>query len=97
MTLFLVFREMEASEIKRAIVGQIPDSLRSCVNNEYFMGESSGSAGTDFPEGLHGSYYAAAVAAAAAGPGAALQAAHSTTANESGGQPPTHPHSRPAV
>ena len=93
----MVYREMAASEIRRAIVGRIPDSLRNCVNKEYFMGGSSGSGGTGFPEGLNGSYYAAAAAAAAAGPGAALQAAHSTTANESGGQPPTHPHSRPAV
>jgi len=86
-------REMAASEIRRAIVGRIPDSLRNCVNKEYFMGGSSGS-GPGFPEGLNGSYYAAA---AAAGAGAALQAAHSTTANESGGQAPTHSHARPSV
>ncbi|ODN01366.1 hypothetical protein Ocin01_05308 [Orchesella cincta] len=44
-------------------------------------------------------YYAAAAAAAAAG-GVQVQpfqAAHSTTANESGNQPPSLPHSRPAV
>ncbi|CAM6000957.1 unnamed protein product [Sphagnum balticum] len=28
-------REMAASEIRRAIVGRIPDSLRNCVNKEY--------------------------------------------------------------
>jgi len=31
------FREMAASEIRRAIVGRIPDSLRNCVNKEYFL------------------------------------------------------------
>jgi len=30
-------REMAASEIRRAIVGRIPDSLRNCVNKEYFV------------------------------------------------------------
>ena len=29
-------REMAASEIRRAIVGRIPDTLRNCVNKEYF-------------------------------------------------------------
>lgn len=29
-------REMAAGEIRRAIVGRIPDSLRNCVNKEYF-------------------------------------------------------------
>ncbi|XP_021954673.1 C-terminal-binding protein isoform X1 [Folsomia candida] len=90
-------REMAASEIRRAIVGRIPDSLRNCVNKEYFMGGSTGTGGSGFPDGLNGSYYAAAAAAAGAGPGAALQAAHSTTANESGNQPPSLSHSRPAV
>ncbi|XP_036141481.1 C-terminal-binding protein isoform X6 [Monomorium pharaonis] len=30
-------REMAASEIRRAIVGRIPDCLRNCVNKEYFL------------------------------------------------------------
>lgn len=30
-------REMAATEIRRAIVGNIPDVLRNCVNKEYFM------------------------------------------------------------
>lgn len=38
-------REMAASEIRRAIVGRIPDCLRNCVNKEYFM-PSAG-----YPEG----------------------------------------------
>ena len=29
-------REMAAGEVRRAIVGRIPDSLRNCVNKEYF-------------------------------------------------------------
>ncbi|ODN01364.1 C-terminal-binding protein, partial [Orchesella cincta] len=44
-------REMAASEIRRAIVGRIPDSLRNCVNKEYFMGPgATGSGGPGFPE-----------------------------------------------
>ena len=41
-------REMAATEIRRAIVGRIPDSLRNCVNKEYFLsyGESMNGAGT---------------------------------------------------
>ena len=27
---------MAAGEIRRAVVGRIPDSLRNCVNKEYF-------------------------------------------------------------
>lgn len=30
-------REMAASEIRRAIMGRIPENLRNCVNKEYFM------------------------------------------------------------
>lgn len=33
---------MAASEIRRAIVGRIPDSLRNCVNKEYFTGYGDG-------------------------------------------------------
>ncbi|GBM57656.1 C-terminal-binding protein [Araneus ventricosus] len=40
-------RDMAASEIRRAIVGRIPDSLRNCVNKEYFV--SSG-----YSEGING-------------------------------------------
>ncbi|ODM98096.1 C-terminal-binding protein [Orchesella cincta] len=64
----LPWMEMAASEIRRAIVGRIPDSLRNCVNKEYFMGPgATGSGGPGFPEALNGGYYAAAAAAAAAG------------------------------
>ncbi|KAK3888441.1 hypothetical protein Pcinc_007504 [Petrolisthes cinctipes] len=30
-------REMAASEIRRAIIGRIPEALRNCVNKEYFV------------------------------------------------------------
>lgn len=33
---------MAASEIRRAIVGRIPDSLRNCVNKEYFVSTGYG-------------------------------------------------------
>lgn len=33
---------MAATEIRRAIVGRIPDGLRNCVNKEYFMGGGGG-------------------------------------------------------
>jgi C-terminal binding protein len=38
-------REMAASEIRRAIIGNIPECLRNCVNKEYFMRGSSGAPG----------------------------------------------------
>jgi len=46
-------REMAASEIRRAIVGRIPDSLRNCVNKEYFMGGGAGTGGSVFPSATH--------------------------------------------
>nr|CAG4650948.1 EOG090X05J1 [Simocephalus serrulatus]SVE94214.1 EOG090X05J1 [Simocephalus serrulatus] len=78
-------REMAAGEIRRAIVGRIPDSLRNCVNKEYFLGsgpassayESSGAPGggpgglPSLPAGLNGGYYGAL-------PGVPVQPAHSS-------------------
>ncbi|KRK03568.1 C-terminal-binding protein isoform X6 [Drosophila suzukii] len=52
-------REMAATEIRRAIVGNIPDVLRNCVNKEYFMrtppaAAAGGVAAAVYPEGaLH--------------------------------------------
>lgn len=75
-------REMAAGEIRRAIVGRIPDSLRNCVNKEYF------SAGTvrppfgfpGYPEGMNGAGYPFSnPAAAAAAAAASLAGVHSTT------------------
>jgi len=44
-------REMAASEVRRAIVGRIPDTLRNCINKEYFTSSST------LPEALNGSGY----------------------------------------
>lgn len=68
-------REMAASEIRRAIVGRIPDCLRNCVNKEYFL-SSTGS----YPEGINGGYYAGALP---------VQQAHSTTPHDSAPPPPS--------
>lgn len=46
-------REMAAGEVRRAVVGRIPDSLRNCVNKEYYV-----------PNPSHGLNAAAAAAAA---------------------------------
>lgn len=43
-------REMAAGEIRRAIMGRIPDNLRNCVNKEYFTTSS-------YSETLNGSGY----------------------------------------
>ncbi|KAK2588717.1 hypothetical protein KPH14_001607 [Odynerus spinipes] len=67
-------REMAASEIRRAIVGRIPDCLRNCVNKDYFI-NSTGS----YPEGINGGYYAG---------GLPVQQAHSTTPHDSAPPPP---------
>ncbi|XP_065352018.1 C-terminal-binding protein isoform X1 [Cloeon dipterum] len=60
-------REMAASEIRRAIVGRIPDSLRNCVNKEYFLN-------TGYPEGVNGGFYSSGALP--------VQQAHSTTTHE---------------
>lgn len=80
-------REMAAGEIRRAVVGRIPDSLRNCVNKEYFTnGKTPAPGGMRYafpaypPENINGTggypfpNPAAAAAAAAAGLGV-----HSTT------------------
>lgn len=61
-------REMAATEIRRAIIGNIPEGLRNCVNKEYFMRQPST---TPYTEGINGGYYSGA-----------LQQAHSTTPHE---------------
>ncbi|XP_018495120.1 C-terminal-binding protein [Galendromus occidentalis] len=64
-------REMAATEIRRAIVGRIPDSLRNCVNKEYFP-QSGGPGGPpptyEPPTGLNGMSPATPPAVASAGP-----------------------------
>jgi C-terminal binding protein len=51
-------REMAASEIRRAIVGRIPDSLRNCVNKEYFVSSNYGESinGAGGGGGIGGAY-----------------------------------------
>lgn len=56
---------MAASEIRRAIVGRIPECLRNCVNKEYFP------APTTYP---HQSTVASAASAAAVAAAAAAAA-----------------------
>lgn len=56
---------MAASEIRRAIVGRIPDCLRNCVNKEYFP------APTTYPHSAAVSNVATAAAVAAAAAAAA--------------------------
>lgn len=50
-------REMAASEIRRAIIGRMPDNLRNCVNKEYF-GSAVGPGGA--PAGAGATAYGAA-------------------------------------
>jgi len=49
-------REMAASEIRRAIVGRIPDGLRNCVNKEFLAGVAAGPGGP-YGDGLSGNGY----------------------------------------
>jgi len=67
-------REMAASEVRRAIVGRIPDTLRNCINKEYFSTSSA------LPEGMNGSGYYATLPP--------VQQAHSTTPHEAPHPPP---------
>jgi len=92
-------REMAASEIRRAIVGRIPDTLRNCVNKEHLStspapapavtasgpyGSSAPAPGSSAADGLNGSSYYPA--------GLPAQQAHSTTTHDQA--PPTaNPHS----
>ncbi|XP_076466236.1 C-terminal-binding protein-like isoform X2 [Babylonia areolata] len=41
-------REMAAGEVRRAILGRIPDNLRNCVNKEYFPSPGAGQPGQLF-------------------------------------------------
>uniref|UniRef100_A0A2M3Z4B4 Putative transcription factor ctbp n=1 Tax=Anopheles braziliensis TaxID=58242 RepID=A0A2M3Z4B4_9DIPT len=51
-------REMAASEIRRAIIGNIPECLRNCVNKEYFLRSSTGGGAGGYSEGgLNGGFY----------------------------------------
>lgn len=45
---------MAAAEIRRAILGRIPDGLRNCVNKEYLMGTVGGPGGFAGDSGVNG-------------------------------------------
>jgi C-terminal binding protein len=88
-------REMAASEIRRAIVGRIPECLRNCVNKEYFPAQTTYPHQATVASVASAAAVAAAAAAAAnpdamnggyyagAGTGALpVQQAHSTTAHD---------------
>ncbi|UYV75587.1 CTBP1 [Cordylochernes scorpioides] len=45
-------REMAAAEIRRAIVGRIPESLRNCVNKDYFA--SGGGGAPSYGDSMNG-------------------------------------------
>uniref|UniRef100_A0A0A9Y8M3 C-terminal-binding protein n=1 Tax=Lygus hesperus TaxID=30085 RepID=A0A0A9Y8M3_LYGHE len=82
-------REMAASEIRRAIVGRIPDCLRNCVNKEYFpaaVGYPGVPSAPPAPDaGINGGYsvYSSTGAAGVVGSALPVQQAHSTTAHDS--------------
>jgi len=86
-------REMAASEVRRAIVGRIPDTLRNCVNKEYFT-----SSGT-YPEGLNGSGYYGNLPVQQAHSTTPHEAPHSVSVTAGGppGGPPTGPPGGPAI
>lgn len=79
-------REMAASEIRRAIVGRIPDTLRNCVNKEYFNTSSS------YPEtGLNGSGYYSNLPVQQAHSTTPHDAPHSVSVSAGGPPPPSAP------
>ncbi|XP_052773342.1 C-terminal-binding protein-like isoform X2 [Mya arenaria] len=93
-------REMAAGEIRRAVVGRIPDSLRNCVNKEYFSTGKPAPGGMryafpGYPESMNGGGYPFPNPAATVG---AMGGVHSTTPHDHpppvshGAHPPT-PHS----
>jgi len=86
-------REMAASEVRRAIVGRIPDTLRNCVNKEYFT-----SSGT-YPEGLNGSGYYGNLPVQQAHSTTPHEAPHSVSVTAGGppGGPPAGPPGGPAI
>lgn len=87
-------REMAASEIRRAIVGNIPECLRNCVNKEYFR------TGSGFSEGINGGYYSGGLHTQQAHSTTPLDTPHSAGSNHSStgpSQPPSATSAPPAV
>jgi len=94
-------REMAAGEIRRAVVGRIPDSLRNCVNKEYFGSNKASGPGMRYafpayPESMNGAGGYPFPNPAAAAAAAASLGVHSTTM-EPHTTPVSHstPHSTP--
>lgn len=92
-------REMAAGEIRRAVVGRIPDSLRNCVNKEYFTTTKSAAgsmryAFPGYPESMNGGGYPFPSPAAAAAAAASL-GVHSTTMDAHPPVSHSTPHSTP--
>lgn len=83
-------REMAAGEIRRAIIGRIPDSLRNCVNKEYFQSSNIRYPfpATVYPDSVNGPAYAFNPAAVAMG-------VHSTTMDAHPAVVQQHSHSTP--
>lgn len=81
-------REMAASEIRRAIVGTIPDALRNCVNKEYFLRSASGGGYSE--AGINGGYYSGGLHTQQAHSTTPLEAPHSAgSAHAASGGPPS--------
>ena len=68
---------MAASEIRRAIVGRIPDSLRNCVNKDYFQTNYDGLNGSGYPFNPMGVPHSTTLEPIP-GAGGSLSASHST-------------------
>ncbi|PVD31057.1 hypothetical protein C0Q70_10334 [Pomacea canaliculata] len=87
-------REMAAGEVRRAILGRIPDSLRNCVNKEYFTQTTNNVrfpfSPTAYADTINGAGYTAFNPAAAAAAAAVAMGVHSTTDLH-----PVVPHSAP--
>lgn len=92
-------REMAAGEIRRAVVGRIPESLRNCVNKEYFGNTKQVAPGMryafpTYPESMNGGGYPFPNPAAAAA-AAASMGVHSTTMDAHPAVSHSTPHSTP--
>ncbi|XP_045189331.1 C-terminal-binding protein-like isoform X2 [Mercenaria mercenaria] len=93
-------REMAAGEIRRAVVGRIPDSLRNCVNKEYFTTTKSAAgsmryAFPGYPESMNGGGGYPFPNPAAAAAAAASLGVHSTTMDAHPPVSHSTPHSTP--
>ncbi|KAJ8348397.1 hypothetical protein SKAU_G00269860 [Synaphobranchus kaupii] len=98
-------REEAAREVRRAITGRIPDSLKNCVNKEYLMAtpqwpgmdpssvhsELNGAAAYRFPAGLVGVTAGRAIWSRGNSGGNCFGGPANGSRNRSGVPPPSHP------